>query len=241
MDSEEDVAYVVPKLVWERVHKRIRELEGQQQQQKGGAIEGINKSGKVDTDSLLHAMAVNLSLQQSPQAGFVRYADEMMKKVLDDPTLSADDRLRYFESYVRAYKNQRDQALRQVPTAPMAPASTPALARPTPAPRRILPSRPPSYTQAMQPGSSGTQTLPVPKLSLFQGDSPITPATIESKIEQIKSSGKLSPAEKKVRIGVLTRRLAEEKKKRGEEVTHTSLSSKKGKGKGPKLKTTTKQ
>lgn len=158
-------AYVIPKLLWDRVYTEWKTMK---ENQTGGTVVGTTSQG-VDPTALLHALAVNASLKQSPKMEFVKYADQAIKKILDDPTLSTDGKMRALEEFTAAYRSQRaDAQPATTPAAPpppvAAPVVPPALASATPGPSGLLT---PLETGARPktPKSKGKRKLPETPLS----------------------------------------------------------------------------
>jgi hypothetical protein len=75
------------------VYKFYQEFKNKKKggNQEGGAVSAVNPDGSVRSNDLMHALAVNLSLQQSPKLEFVKKADLMLKQVLSDPSLTPDE------------------------------------------------------------------------------------------------------------------------------------------------------
>ncbi|KAK3737344.1 hypothetical protein QZH41_000331 [Actinostola sp. cb2023] len=179
------VAYVIPKRLWDRVHGEWKTLkEGGKAGQTGGTVVGTTSRG-VEPEELLHALAVNASLSQSPKMEFVKYADQAIKKILDDPSLSSDGKIQALEAYTTAYRAQRIDAK---PTIVAAPAAG-AVPQP-PAP----PATPWSTPLA---GSSGTKTpaSSVKRRRMLPETPPPTPREeeLQSEIDALNKLRKPSP------------------------------------------------
>lgn len=222
-DHDDDFAYMVPKKLWERVQTELEQLRASpSHEQTGGAVAGVDASGRVDPSALLHSMAVNLSLQQSPKLEFVKYADQMLKKALEDPSLTPDERVRFLESYTRAYHEQRKRPAtgtsdtrQKTPTTPAS--RPPPPSAPPPSYRsQLLPATPQSAPSfASTPKSSRSSVAKRPRL---EGDGPklslipprtalkgINEKTIDKKLREIENSPILTPKEKEMRREILTR------------------------------------
>lgn len=159
-------AYVIPKRLWDRVYA---EWKAQKDTQTGGTVVGTTSQG-VDPSALLHALAVNASLEQSPKMAFVKHADQAIKKILDDPTLSTDGKVRALEEFTAAYRSQRTRAQSVAPASTAAAAAPAPAAVPSTAPPVVSPAVPSTWASAT-PGPSG---LPTPAES---GARPKTPKT----------------------------------------------------------------
>lgn len=174
MASHQDIAYLVPKRYWERIQS---ELNANKSDQSGGGVSGLNADGNVNANDLLSTMAVNLSLTQNPKAPFVKHADMMLKIALDNPKLTAAEKVRFMEAYGRAYDNQRQSALALASTPVPATHATPATPdkspRPTPKPRQlpVTPQRP--VVQPLSPPPS------------YRPRTSITPKTARTSAQQL--------------------------------------------------------
>ena len=147
-------AYVIPKRLWDRVYT---EWKAQKETQTGGTVVGTTSQG-VDPSALLHALAVNASLEQSPKMAFVKHADQAIKKILDDPTLSTDGKVRALEEFTAAYRSQRTAARSVAPASTAAaPAPAPAVV-PSSTPPVVSPPTAPSTWTSATPGPSGLKT-----------------------------------------------------------------------------------
>lgn len=173
--SNQDIAYLVPKSLWERTLQ-----EAKKSQQSGGALVGIDKSGDVDSKKLMHMMAIQQNMNQAPNLHFVGHADQLMKQILKHPHLSNEDKVQFLTSAQDAYERQRRGSL-----------SVDDLAKPPPPP-------PPPPPTPLPPAKKLSYFTPVKR-------KPITTPTgnertiklIEQKMAQIDQSPHLQRDEKK--------------------------------------------
>ena len=183
----DNVAYLVPKTLWERIQTKLK----QQQQHGGGggqmvgAVGSVGLGGDVNMKDLMHTMAVNMSLQQSPHVEFVKYADQMLKRIMGDPNISAGDKVNFLHRYKDAYQSQRTNALKEnddgmvpaaaaaaaaarTPRGPRTPATPAGIPGPGPIRRQLPATPPPSYQSPYQRpstsgiGASGSASAPFP-------------------------------------------------------------------------------
>lgn len=219
-------AYMVPSMLWERMKKTVKEqadeienLKKNTTNQSGGGVAGVGVNGKIDTDALLHAMAVNLSLQQHPNAEFVKRADALLKQALVDPNLSSSERIRLINSYADAYQYQRGKVneTKQVPSPVPAPAPAPAPA-PVPATGDI---QTPAPQPIPTPGTSGVVSFDTPRikrklepeLDEDNGGSPLSPKQKTRRKHLMASYSKLSKSEMETKMKELNKGISTIKKK----------------------------
>jgi hypothetical protein len=196
-------AYVIPTNLWDRVYKFYMEKNKNKNKiQEGGGVVGVNSDGSIRTNDLMHALAVNLSLQQSPNLEFVKKADLMLKQAIDDPSLTPEERIRYLESYTRAYQDQRTG------NATKAQSKVKTQAQATPATPRQPAFTPGQVTPRVRPTVLFPTTAPPP----YATTSPMTPADLRKRVKSIsdtlkmvRSSKRLSNDEKSTKIAMLTR------------------------------------
>jgi hypothetical protein len=223
--STATTAYVIPAPFWDKVYKFYQEFKNKQKGdgQEGGAVGAVNPDGSVRSNDLMHALAVNLSLQQSPKLEFVKKADLMLKQVLSDPSLTPDELVRYLESYTKAYQDQRmgSKQKSEAATVNAIAAATPATMPPPsasgfqPSLRRTLPQTPTKRTSSVTtPKATTSFKKKTPKMLPY---SPLTPPLselttkikrIDNTIEKIRKETGITPAQKtknEERIGTLTR------------------------------------
>lgn len=173
-------AYVVPKLLWDRVYTEWKKMK---ETQTGGTVVGTTSQG-VDPVALLHALAVNASLKQSPKMEFVKFADQAIKKILDDPNMNHEDKIQALETYTTAYRSQRGEAKPVVPAATSTPppvAIPPAegvVTPPTGSANRVV-ATPESATFPTLPPPTGSGARPKPKTPSRRQlpETPTTPKT----------------------------------------------------------------
>lgn len=116
----QDIAYLVPKSLWERVQVELKQHKGglnlmnyaeKNKDQSGGALSAIGTQGKVDPSELMKMLAVQMNLNQSPRANFVSHSDQLMKKILNDQSLSDEEKIHYLNSARDAFRSQRTGAV----------------------------------------------------------------------------------------------------------------------------------
>lgn len=98
----QDIAYLVPKTLWERTLQLAKESK----KQSGGALTGIDKSGHVDSKKLMQMMAIQQNMTQAPNIHFVSHADQLVKQILTHPHLSNEDKIQFLTSAQDAYERQ---------------------------------------------------------------------------------------------------------------------------------------
>lgn len=143
--STQDIAYLVPKTLWERTLQAAK----QNKNQSGGALAGIDKSGDVDSKKMMQMMAIQQNLGQAPNLHFVGHADKLMKQILAHPHLSNEDKIQFLTSAQDAYERQRRGGFtiedEPKPAPPPLPPSLPAKASYFTPPKkspRLLPVKP---------------------------------------------------------------------------------------------------
>ena len=60
MSTPSSVAYVVPKILWDKVMSELKDLKKSKGAQSGGGVSGVNSKGTVNTNDLMHSLAVNM-------------------------------------------------------------------------------------------------------------------------------------------------------------------------------------
>lgn len=163
MTSQDNFAYVVPRIYWHKIMaERPKEKDKDKDKDKGqsgGGIAGLDGKGGVDANQLLSAMAVNMSLSRNPHASFVQHTDTMLKQTMNNPKLSDYEKVHFMQLHSRAYDDQRKRALAApVPAAPQIG-------------QKRRPAPPPPTSSKLPklgtPGPSGTASTPkTPKQSL---------------------------------------------------------------------------
>ena len=216
-------AYMVPSLLWDRMKRTVKEqadtienLKNKVTNQSGGGVAGVGADGKIDTDALLHTMAVNLSLQQHPNTEFVKRADTLLKQAFVDPNLSSSERIRLINSYADAYQYQRSkvnetkQAKAPVPTPTPAPA--PALTQ-TPGPQ---PVPTPGTSGVVSFATPGVKRKLEPELDYDNDNDDDTPLSSKQKAKRqqlIHSYSKLSKSEMETKMKEFNKGISTIKKK----------------------------
>lgn len=107
--STASTAYVVPKIMWDRMVKQLEEAN-KKHQQSGGGIGGMDTSGNVNLKDFLQTLAASQSITQPEGIEFVKKADGDLKRILTDPSLTANEKVRLLASYSTAEQDIRANA-----------------------------------------------------------------------------------------------------------------------------------
>lgn len=169
--SNQDIAYLVPKTLWERTLQAAK----QNKSQSGGALAGIDKSGDVDSKKIMQMMAIQQNLGQAPNLNFVGHADKLMKQILDHPHLSNEDKIQFLTSAQDAYERQRRSGF-TADDEPKPPPPPPSLPPPPPLPAKT------NYFTPTKIKKTSPSFRPTPS---FKPSFKPTPASIERKIQLV--------------------------------------------------------
>jgi len=218
MSTNQDIAYVVPKTLWERLQTELNQNRGGMDlmnyahekrneggDQTGGALTGLSSTGGVNPAELMRMLALNMNLTQSPRAAFVGHADKMIKQILEDGSLTDEQKVRYLTSAQNAFDYQKRAAM---PSAAPATTTTAAATSQTP------PPRPPKPKLSPKPSPSGITPVKVKPESASPFTTPVSSyrslkeeiQKIDEKMKEITRSPDLSYNEKKAALTKLQER-----------------------------------
>jgi hypothetical protein len=110
-------AYVVPTILWDRITKELKELKEKYiaSPQSGGAVIGLDNKGNVDASALLKNFAIQQTIVQNPKSSVIGLLDQWTRQALDNPNLSASEKVHLMGSLNLAQQDQLKAA--RMPTA----------------------------------------------------------------------------------------------------------------------------